>query len=86
MQYILRVDLNRGVTEKTPAPEDLALLGGRALISALAQKEIDPGCHPLGESNVLILAPGLLSGTRCPHHRAAFRGRQEPPYRRDKGG
>ena len=54
------------LAEKTPVPEDLALLGGRALISALAQKEIDPGCHPLGKSNVLILAPGLLSGTAAP--------------------
>ncbi len=66
MRDILRVDLSRGVLERTPAPANLTLLGGRALISALAEKEIDPECHPLGVSNVLILAPGLLSGTAAP--------------------
>jgi aldehyde:ferredoxin oxidoreductase len=38
-------------------------LGGRALTSAIVAKEVPPLCHPLGEDNKLVLAPGLLSGT-----------------------
>jgi aldehyde:ferredoxin oxidoreductase len=38
-------------------------LGGRALTSALVAKEVPPLCHPLGEDNKLVIAPGLLSGT-----------------------
>jgi len=38
-------------------------LGGRALTSTLVSKEVPPLCHPLGEDNKLVIAPGLLSGT-----------------------
>jgi aldehyde:ferredoxin oxidoreductase len=38
-------------------------LGGRALTSAIVAKEVPPLCHPLGEDNKLVIAPGLLSGT-----------------------
>ncbi len=66
MNHILRVDLSRGTMEKTPTDPDLALAGGRSLISALAEAELDPVCHPLGSDNLLILAPGLISGTAAP--------------------
>ena len=38
-------------------------LGGRALTSTMVAKEVPPLCHPLGEDNKLVIAPGLLSGT-----------------------
>ena len=38
-------------------------VGGRALTSAIVAKEVPPLCHPLGEDNKLVIAPGLLSGT-----------------------
>jgi len=38
-------------------------LGGRALTSTLVAKEVPPLCHPLGEDNKLVIAPGMLSGT-----------------------
>ena len=38
-------------------------LGGRGLTSAIISKEVPPLCHPLGEDNKLVIAPGLLSGT-----------------------
>ncbi len=38
-------------------------LGGRALTSAVVSREVPPLCHPLGEDNKLVIAPGLLSGT-----------------------
>ncbi len=38
-------------------------MGGRALTSTLVAKEVPPLCHPLGEDNKLVIAPGMLSGT-----------------------
>jgi aldehyde:ferredoxin oxidoreductase len=40
-------------------------LGGRALTSAIVAQEVPPLCHPLGEDNKLVIAPGLLSGTQA---------------------
>jgi len=47
-------------------PADCALLGGRALTSRLVCDEVPPGAHPLGPSNKLVFAPGLLTGTHAP--------------------
>ena len=38
-------------------------LGGRALIARILLTEVPPQCDPLGPSNKLIFAPGLLGGT-----------------------
>ena len=38
-------------------------MGGRGLTSTLVAKEVPPLCHPLGEDNKLVIAPGLLSGS-----------------------
>ena len=62
---ILRI--NMGAAGGPKASEepmgDYAGLGGRALTSALVSKEVPPLCHPLGQDNKLVIAPGLLSGT-----------------------
>jgi aldehyde:ferredoxin oxidoreductase len=44
-------------------PQRWAGLGGRALTSTIVAEEVIPTCHPLGENNKLVFAPGLLSGT-----------------------
>jgi aldehyde:ferredoxin oxidoreductase len=65
MDKILRI--NMGPKGKPKATEEkigkYAGLGGRALTSAIVSKEVPPLCHPLGENNKLVIAPGLLSGT-----------------------
>jgi len=65
MDKILRIDMGAsGGPSATEAPlGDYAGIGGRALTSALVNKEVPPLCHPLGEENKLVIAPGLLSGT-----------------------
>jgi aldehyde:ferredoxin oxidoreductase len=65
MDKILRIDMGaEGGPKATETPVgDYAGLGGRALTSALVSKEVPPLCHPLGEANKLVIAPGLLSGT-----------------------
>jgi aldehyde:ferredoxin oxidoreductase len=66
MAKILRVN----VSDRTAAFEDLSdqyrLLGGRGLTSTIVYDEVDPTCHPLGPSNKLVFAPGVITGTHAP--------------------
>lgn len=64
MPKLLRIDLSQG--QPTVAEDEMgsyAGLGGRALTSAIVNKEVPADCHPLGPENKLIIAPGLLSGS-----------------------
>ena len=65
MDKILRIDMGAdgGPAIRTEPLGDYAGLGGRAMTSAIVAKEVPPTCHPLGEQNKLIIAPGLLSGS-----------------------
>jgi aldehyde:ferredoxin oxidoreductase len=65
MDKILRINMGAdgGPQIKTEPVGGYAGLGGRALTSAMVAKEVPPLCHPLGEDNKLVIAPGLLSGT-----------------------
>ncbi|MFO8032756.1 MAG: aldehyde ferredoxin oxidoreductase C-terminal domain-containing protein [Desulfohalobiaceae bacterium] len=64
MDKILRIDVTGGQPRAKEEPiGDYAGLGGRALTSALVNKEVPADCHPLGPENKLVIAPGLLSGT-----------------------
>ena len=65
MDKVLRINMGaEGGPQAVEAPAgDYAGLGGRALTSAIVSKEVPPLCHPLGEDNKLVIAPGLLSGT-----------------------
>ena len=64
MDKILRVDVTGGQPKFKEEPlGDYAGLGGRALTSAVINKEVPADCHPLGPENKLVIAPGLLSGT-----------------------
>ena len=65
MDKILRINMGAdgGPEIKEDPLGDYAGLGGRALTSMIVGKEVPPSCHPLGEDNKLVIAPGLLSGT-----------------------
>jgi aldehyde:ferredoxin oxidoreductase len=65
MDKILRINMGAdgGPAVKTEPLGNYAGLGGRGLTSAIVSKEVPPLCHPLGEDNKLVIAPGLLSGT-----------------------
>lgn len=65
MDKILRINMGaEGGPQAVEGPAgDYAGLGGRSLTSAIVSKEVPPLCHPLGEDNKLVIAPGLLSGT-----------------------
>ncbi len=65
MDKILRINMGAdgGPSIRTEPPGDYAGAGGRGLTSAIVSKEVPPLCHPLGEDNKLVIAPGLLSGS-----------------------
>jgi aldehyde:ferredoxin oxidoreductase len=65
MDKLLRINMGAdgGPAVKTESLGDYAGFGGRGLTSAIVSKEVPPLCHPLGEDNKLVIAPGLLSGS-----------------------
>ena len=65
MDKILRINMGAdgGPAIKAEPVGDHAGHGGRGLTSAIVSKEVPPLCHPLGEDNKLVIAPGLLSGS-----------------------
>jgi aldehyde:ferredoxin oxidoreductase len=65
MDKIMRIDMGAegGPQIRVESLGDYAGLGGRGLTSTIVAKEVPPLCHPLGEHNKLVIAPGLLSGT-----------------------
>lgn len=65
MRKLIRVDMAKGTVRVEDLGGDYARLGGRALTSSIVAREVPPTCHPLGASNKLVIAPGLLSGTNC---------------------
>ena len=63
---ILRVDMTNQTASFEAFPADWKLLGGRALSAKILLDECDPKCDPLGPDNVLVMAPGVVSGTSAP--------------------
>ena len=60
---VLRINVTTGSIVEEPTPERYSGLGGRGLTSAIISDLVPADCDPLGEDNLLIFAPGLLSGT-----------------------
>ena len=63
---ILRIDMGAKAGPKITETgmDGYSGLGGRGLTSAIVSKEVIPLCHPLGKDNKLVIAPGLLSGSK----------------------
>ena len=59
---VLRVDLTNLGVRREPAPLEWAGWGGRGLIGRILRAEVPPTCDPLERPNMLIFAPGLLTG------------------------
>ena len=63
---IIRVDMTRRMVSVEDFPNEWKYLGGRALSAKVLLRECPPQCAPLGPDNVLVIAPGLLSGSAAP--------------------
>lgn len=62
---LIKVDMAQGRIIVEPFTQRI-LLGGRGFIDYWMTEHIPPTIHPLSKENVLIVAPGLLSGTIAP--------------------
>src|SRR5512139_1424094 len=60
MESILRIDMGAagGPAASLDPAGRYAGLAGRAITSLLVAEEVDPGSHPLGGGNKLVVAPG----------------------------
>ncbi|MAG30949.1 MAG: hypothetical protein CL908_08675 [Deltaproteobacteria bacterium] len=65
-EQMIRVDMSTQTASVEDFPKKWRKLGGRALSAKILLEECDPNCDPLGSDNVLVLAPGVLSGTAAP--------------------
>ena len=63
---LMRIDMTSQTVGTEPFPEKWRLLGGRALSARVLLDECDASCDPLGPDNLLIFAPGVLTGTSAP--------------------
>lgn len=63
---IIRVNMTDQSVKIEPFPKEWRLLGGRALSARILLQECNPKCDPLGAENILVLAPGIMSGTSAP--------------------
>jgi aldehyde:ferredoxin oxidoreductase len=77
MSRIIRIDTRK----RTFAFEEMgayAGLGGRALTSRLVLTEVPALCHPLGASNKLVAAAGVLTGTAAANSGRISLGAKSP--------
>jgi aldehyde:ferredoxin oxidoreductase len=65
---ILRADLTTGSidTERLPPEWKRTYIGGRGFGVKIISDLVDPAIDPLSEKNILVFAPGLLTGSRMP--------------------
>ncbi|MFH2091264.1 MAG: aldehyde ferredoxin oxidoreductase C-terminal domain-containing protein [Pseudomonadota bacterium] len=63
MGKLLRINTREKTFSFETTPDVYAGLGGRALTSKIILDEVPATCHPLGKSNKLIFAPGILAGS-----------------------
>jgi aldehyde:ferredoxin oxidoreductase len=63
---MIRVNMTDQSVSVVDFPGEWKLLGGRGLSARILLEECDATCDPLGPDNVLVFAPGVLSGTAAP--------------------
>jgi aldehyde:ferredoxin oxidoreductase len=63
MKFI-RINMTDQTVSETDFPREYLGLGGRGLTAALINSEVPADCDPLGPDNKLVLAGGLLTGTK----------------------
>jgi aldehyde:ferredoxin oxidoreductase len=63
---LIHVDMTTRTVTFEDFPAEWKLLGGRGLSAKILTRDCDPTCDPLGPDNVLVMAPGVLSGTAAP--------------------
>lgn len=76
--WLVRVNMTDRTYRLEDVPADLVNLGGRGVTSTIVHQEVPPLCHPLGPSNKLVFAPGILTGTAAPSTARISAGAKSP--------
>ena len=63
---LIRVDMTDLTANDGAVPRRVAAARRPRLSARILLKECDPTCDPLGPENMLVFAPGVLSGTTAP--------------------
>ncbi|MEW6231271.1 MAG: aldehyde ferredoxin oxidoreductase C-terminal domain-containing protein [Chloroflexota bacterium] len=66
MSKILRVNMTERTARLEDVPAKYKDMGGRWLTSSIVCDEVDPLCHPLGPTNKVVIATGIVTGTAAP--------------------
>lgn len=75
---ILRVNMTDLTATFEKAPDRYKNLGGRGLTSTIVADEVPATAHPLGPSNKLVIAPGIVTGTAAPSSGRVSVGAKSP--------
>ena len=78
MLFIYRINMSDTTFKKEDVPLKYKHLGGRGLTSLLLSDEMNPLASPLGQENILVIAPGLLTGTIAPSSGRTSIGAKSP--------
>jgi len=78
MLFIYRINMSDTTYKKEDVPLKYKHLGGRGLTSLLLSDEMNPQASPLGQENILVIAPGLLTGTIAPSSGRTSIGAKSP--------
>jgi len=65
--HFIRVNMSDKSIRVEDGAEPYAGLGGRGLTSMMVNADVPPKCDPLGPDNLLVVAPGYLTGTTLPN-------------------
>jgi aldehyde:ferredoxin oxidoreductase len=63
---ILRLNMTDLSYHLEESPESYKNMGGRWMTSSIVAAEIPPLAHPLGSTNKVVFAPGIITGTSAP--------------------
>ena len=78
LMWILRINMSDRTYRLEDLPESHRVLGGRGITSTIVHDEVPPNCHPLGPSNKLVFAPGIVTGTSAPTSARISLGAKSP--------
>lgn len=76
--WILKINMSDKTYKLEDVPNAYKNLGGRGLTSTIVCDEVNPLCHPLGPNNVLVFAPGIVTGTDAPTSARVSVGAKSP--------
>jgi aldehyde:ferredoxin oxidoreductase len=77
---LLEIDLSAGTASARPTPEDLIMdfIGGRGFVAKLLWDMVPKGAEPFSEKNIVVIAPGPLSGVFLPGSGKVHMGAKSP--------